>query len=330
MSIIGSLFVLLLLLMAGYALSRIGILSWSGAWDVVFKISLYSLLCSMGIRLGQSSTVLESLPQTGLLALIASLGTSAGTVLAHILCIPLYRRFDRLHTTSSPVVNPHQTEIKPPLSRAAEPGIMTLLRRFSLPAILFCFVLGGFFAGYVLPETPLLRDGSVSMWILYVLLFIIGIQTADSHEQLVSVLVNPVLLLIPLVTIMGSLSGSLVCMFFPGITPGKALALGAGFGWYSLSGVIITDMGEPLLGAAAFLANILRETIAFLAVPVLVYTRRRESGIGICGATSMDVTLPVLESTWGPTIVPLAVAHGVILSFLVPFLVPLCMSFLYN
>jgi uncharacterized membrane protein YbjE (DUF340 family) len=105
------------------------------------------------------------------------------------------------------------------------------------------------------------------------------------------------------------------------------MALNAGFGWYSLSGVLIADLGDPILGAAAFFANLLRETTAFVFVPALRLLGRHESGIGLCGATSMDVTLPVLEDTWGAGVVPLAVAHGVIVSTLVPFLVPLCMSF---
>jgi uncharacterized membrane protein YbjE (DUF340 family) len=137
---------------------------------------------------------------------------------------------------------------------------------------------------------------------------------------------RPVVLVVPLVTVVGTLVGSLGTLVFGGMTVGKALALGSGFGWYSLSGVLIANLGDPALGTAAFLSNLLRESLAFVMIPLLRLTGRCESGIGIAGATSMDVTLPVIEDAWGPARIPLAVAHGVILSFLVPVLVPLFMA----
>ena len=48
--------------------------------------------------------------------------------------------------------------------------------------------------------------------------------------------------------------------------------------------------------------------------------------IGIAGATSMDVTLPLVERSCGAQYVPLSIASGALLSLMVPFLVP----FLYS
>ncbi|HCR5894645.1 TPA: LysO family transporter, partial [Shigella flexneri] len=41
----------------------------------------------------------------------------------------------------------------------------------------------------------------------------------------------------------------------------------------------------------------------------------------LCGATSMDFTLPVLQRTGGLDMVPAAIVHGFILSLLVPILI---------
>ncbi len=46
--------------------------------------------------------------------------------------------------------------------------------------------------------------------------------------------------------------------------------------------------------------------------------RSRSTALGLCGATSMDFTLPVLQRSGGVEIVPAAIVHGFILSLLVP------------
>jgi uncharacterized membrane protein YbjE (DUF340 family) len=54
------------------------------------------------------------------------------------------------------------------------------------------------------------------------------------------------------------------------------------------------------------------------AYPGLV-RRSRSTALGLCGATSMDFTLPVLQRSGGVEIVPAAIVHG-FLSLLVPVL----------
>lgn len=49
--------------------------------------------------------------------------------------------------------------------------------------------------------------------------------------------------------------------------------------------------------------------------------RSRSTALGLCGATSMDFTLPVLQRTGGLDMVPAAIVHGFILSLLVPILI---------
>ncbi|HOT58944.1 MAG TPA: lysine exporter LysO family protein [Spirochaetales bacterium] len=106
------------------------------------------------------------------------------------------------------------------------------------------------------------------------------------------------------------------------IGAGKGLALSCGFGWYSLSGVLITSMGDELLGMTAFIANMARETLALLLIPILAHTRIPYTAIGVGGATAMDVTLPLIEKSLGVDAVPVSFASGVVLSMLVPVLVP--------
>lgn len=56
-----------------------------------------------------------------------------------------------------------------------------------------------------------------------------------------------------------------------------------------------------------------------MLIPGMVL-RSRSTALGLCGATSMDFTLPVLQRSGGVEIVPAAIVHGFILSLLVPVL----------
>jgi uncharacterized membrane protein YbjE (DUF340 family) len=131
------------------------------------------------------------------------------------------------------------------------------------------------------------------------------------------------MILLPAATAIGSVGAGVLAAPLFGISPGTGAALSAGFGWYSLSGVIISDMGSPLLGSAGFLINLIRETIALFTIPLLGRVGMHGMAIGVGGATSMDVTLPLVERSCGDRYVPLSIAHGALLSLLVPFLVPL-------
>lgn len=323
MSTVVSLLLLLAFLSVGFIIARLGILSFTNTIARAFSIALYLLLFSMGLRLGQSKEVLSNLTLVGSLAISSALLACFGTVMMHIFFTPLYRKLDRSGLYSKKEVD---TDFLLE-HRTSHSRLALLLYNLKKPLILLVLVIFGTIVGYFLPTISLLQSGDLATWLLYLLLFIIGIQMAEGGNNLGKLIVQPAVLLVPCVTILGTFAGSMGTLFFPGMTIGRSLALGSGFGWYSLSGVLIADLGDPMLGAAAFLSNLLRETIAFLAVPALRFTGRCESGIGIAGATSMDVTLPVIEDAWGSRVIPLSVAHGVILSFLVPFLVPLFMSF---
>ena len=50
--------------------------------------------------------------------------------------------------------------------------------------------------------------------------------------------------------------------------PLEAAAVASGFGWYSLSGVLIAETYD-VLGALAFLANVFQKIIAIVLIPIV-------------------------------------------------------------
>ena len=104
------------------------------------------------------------------------------------------------------------------------------------------------------------------------------------------------------------------------------MAVGAGFGYYPLSSIFITEYKGAELGTIALLSNILREIIALLGASLFVKFFGRLAPISVGGATTMDTTLPIITRYCGKEFVIISIFHGFIVDFSVPFLVTLFCS----
>ncbi|MGL4723647.1 MAG: lysine exporter LysO family protein [Scandinavium sp.] len=158
-----------------------------------------------------------------------------------------------------------------------------------------------------------------SEYTLIFLLFLIGIQLRNNGMTLKQIILNRRGMMVAVVVTASSLVGGIINAFILGLPLKTGLAMASGFGWYSLSGILMTEAFGPVIGSAAFFNDLGRELIAIMLIPGLVQ-RSRSTALGLCGATSMDFTLPVLQRSGGLEIVPAAIVHGFILSLLVPLL----------
>ena len=158
-----------------------------------------------------------------------------------------------------------------------------------------------------------------SEYTLIFLLFLIGIQLRNNGMTLRQIVLNRRGMIVAVVVMVSSLLGGIINAFILDLPLKTGLAMASGFGWYSLSGILLTESYGPVIGSAAFFNDLARELLAIMLIPGLV-RRSRSTALGLCGATSMDFTLPVLQRSGGVEIVPAAIVHGFILSLLVPIL----------
>ena len=158
-----------------------------------------------------------------------------------------------------------------------------------------------------------------SEYTLIFLLFLIGIQLRNNGMTLRQIVLNRRGMIVAVVVMVSSLLGGIINAFILDLPLQTGLAMASGFGWYSLSGILLTESYGPVIGSAAFFNDLARELLAIMLIPGLV-RRSRSTALGLCGATSMDFTLPVLQRSGGVEIVPAAIVHGFILSLLVPIL----------
>ena len=175
-----------------------------------------------------------------------------------------------------------------------------------------------------LPDEFATHLDTITTTALYLLLFGIGIDLGRQKEvwhrlwQL-----GWRVLLLPALIAVGSLAGAAVAGFLLGLPFNESTAIGAGFGWYSLSGVLIAEIYNVETGALAFITNVARELLTFITVPLIARYIGRLSTVAPGGATTMDTTLPVITKATDSDMAVIAFINGSVLTTLVPLLVPL-------
>jgi uncharacterized membrane protein YbjE (DUF340 family) len=104
------------------------------------------------------------------------------------------------------------------------------------------------------------------------------------------------------------------------------MAVSSGFGYYSLSSMLITVMRDVELGTLALMYNVLREVTTLLFAPLLLRLFGPLAPVSIGGATTADTTLPIISRVCGAQFVPVAIFHGLVVDLSVPLLVTLLCS----
>lgn len=190
------------------------------------------------------------------------------------------------------------------------------------------FVLGTLCGVSHLIPIDIVMDSRISFYALCALMFSVGLSVGNDPQTLKNFRsLNPRPVFLPIMTILGTLAGSAaVSLILTHRSLTDCLAVGSGFGYYSLSSIFITEYKGAELGTIALLANISREILTLLAAPLLVRWFGNLAPISAGGATTMDTTLPIITRTAGQQFVVVSIFHGFVVDFSVPFLVTLFCS----
>ena len=188
-------------------------------------------------------------------------------------------------------------------------------------------ILSFFALGLILGVTDtlpdFLRETDFSMYALYILMFLVGIGIgADRKSWKVIRTINVKIFLVPLGVMVGTAIGvTIVSLFLPNLSIREAMAVGAGYGYYSLSSIFITQMHGETLGVMALLSNIIREVATLLLTPLFVKYFGKLAGIMSGGATAMDTTLPIITRYSGKDYAIISLFSGIVLTILVPVII---------
>ncbi len=193
--------------------------------------------------------------------------------------------------------------------------------------ILSAFVIGLCLALFgVFPEDIDLSE--TSKYILYLLTFSVGLSLGLDKKLIPTIKSQPVrMLLLPLSTMLGTFVGAILAWFMinvisvynqEGLGLLDSLCVSAGFGYYSLSSILLNEARGVEIGTMALAANIIRELLTVVFAPLMARFFGPLAPISCGGATSMDSTLPIIQNALGNEYVPLSIFHGVVMDFSVP------------
>ena len=157
-----------------------------------------------------------------------------------------------------------------------------------------------------------------SHYLLMVLIFLVGLDL--SSVKLERNWISWKALSVPLFVVMGSILGAYSVHLITGEDLRVLLALSTGFGWFTLSSVMIGALSGDTHGAIALFVDLGRELISI----VLLYLFGRQwprVGIAAAGATALDSTLPIVRQACSTEVLPIALVSGFILTLLAPFFI---------
>ena len=289
------------------------------------------LLLFLGLETGSDREVIGALPSIGLASATLSIGGVAGSC---ILAWLLWKYMDGNVGEALPEAGQGARETGAGGDLQAVSGLdMGTGRRISVWSGMggSLVILGFFTLGIILGLAGLPAGQSIvhklSFWSLCILMAMVGMSVGGNPELVSSIRsMNPRIALLPIATILGTYAGCIIVNLFLGHSIADVLAIGSGFGYYSLSSVLISSSRGPHLGSIALISNIIREVFTLLCAPVLARIAGPLAPISSGGATTADTTLPIISSCCGDKFVLISIFHGFAVDFTVPFLVTLFCS----
>lgn len=190
-----------------------------------------------------------------------------------------------------------------------------------IKAIILSLIIGIVYGQFFLEPRYAINFSYLSDIALVVLMFSVGISVGANKQVFHKIKEHHIkILIIPIGIILGSVAGGFLCGLLMNMPLNVSVAITSGLGWYSLSGVLITDLAGADLGTIAFLANLFREILSFILIPLVAKYCNHYTAIAPAAATSEDTTLPVLIKYTSEEVVIMAVLNGVICSMMVPVL----------
>ena len=185
-------------------------------------------------------------------------------------------------------------------------------------------IIAGVALGYfVIPANMTYLLGYILTGSLVMLYIGVGISLGNNRKvfRYIRVLGARVIFL-PLAIFAGSLTGGFIAGQFLNLPPEVSVMASSGMSYYSLTGAYMTKIYGIETGTYGFVVNVMREFITVLLLPILI---KISKGSPIAGgaAGNMDTMLMPITKFVGPELGLVTLITGTILTFAVPFILPL-------
>lgn len=289
--------------------------------------AIVMLVVLMGSRMGSNEEVIYNLGTIGLAALVMTLAMMGGS----LICLFLARKALGF-TKDAKIAALHSSELEAEALDEAEEEKQGVNK---MTLIILCSVIVGMALGYLVArpifgENIAEFDSAASLGIkigLCILMVFVGLDLG--LEGTVLTMIKEAgwrIMVFPVACIIGTLISAGLCGFLFKLSLPESLAIGAGFGWYSLAPGIIMEAGYLTASAISFLHNVMREIFSILLLPIIAEKVGCIEAACVPGAPAMDVCLPIINRATKGKAVTYGFITGVIMSFLVPIMVPIMIA----
>ncbi|HHX14201.1 MAG TPA: lysine exporter LysO family protein [Clostridiales bacterium] len=284
--------------------------------DKATSVILIILMLSIGIGIGLDKALVSNLAKIGLncliIALCAAFFSTLFTVLVEKTLLPLKEIDEKL---KHQMLDSKATQ---------EPAKGTPLVWIMPSGVVLGVLIGIFSRDFLTGEIT----DKIFIVVLVFLFISIGISLGANRSvfQYVKTLGLKIIWL-PVAIVLGSLCGGVVAGLLLDLPFKIPFISASGMCFFSLTGAYMTSAMGVEAGAYGFLVNLLRDIITLLLMPWLIRISPGSLIAGV-GTGNMDVMLAPVTKFIGVRLSLIAFLTGTILTFLVPFLLPLLVAVL--
>lgn len=314
-------------------------LLWTGK---VQTVAITLLVLCMGARMGANKEITENLSTIGISAFLITVvimlfSTAAIYIVRKLLGIDRYGRVSQGEKTDDRQVfdspaqmeNTDAADLKEQvhaIEKEEEKQNVNMMTIVILISVIIGMLTGYFVIREMFAGNMEVFESAAGLGIklgLCLLLIFVGIDLGIEGSVISNFkAVGLRIFAIPAAVVAGTLAAAFVMSFFLDLTMRESLAIGAGFGWYTLAPGIIMEAGHMTASAVCFLHNVMRELFAIVLIPFVAKKIGYVETVGLPGSAAMDVCLPIVEKATRSDIAVYSFISGAILSILVPILVP--------
>lgn len=285
------------------------------AVDWVINISLVVLMLTIGMNIGINDSVMLNLADIGLNCLVISLLAITFSVVFVVLMektvLPLSSLKEKLHSEHLDLSK--EVDITTEEERKISPLIwlMPIGLAAGVAAGYFLFGEGaGVYLGYSLYGSLILLYTGV------------GVSLGSNRKVFLYIKVLGFkIIYISVAIFIGSLTGGLLGGILMDVPLNISMVSAGGMSYYSITGAYMTQVYGIEAGTYGFIVNVMREFFTVLFLPLLAKISKG-STIASGAAGNMDTMLVPITKLVGTEIGLVALITGVILTFAVPFELP--------
>ncbi|MEA1962207.1 MAG: lysine exporter LysO family protein [Bacillota bacterium] len=268
--------------------------------DSLILAGLYIILLGMGIRIGSDVHILNAIPIAGLKAAIYCLSATSFSVIAVVLW---ERLLFKQHLKSSSIR----------CEKSMKGELLFLVKVFGS---IIMGIIAGKYCGFI--------PSGLSPFMINFALVLICIGIGASLKNALNMMLESgrgmlCYIVVPILITIGSLTGGLLAGVLLGDNLVDSAAISGTMVFYSFGAAIVSQQGGYDAGVLTLLSNLMRELLTFVVGPILARFSNL-APIAVGGASTLDVTLPVIKQNLDEKFTVLAIYNGIVLSLMVPLL----------